>query len=80
MFEEAMFRAPGVKMTDICCLCNCMHGHCMEDDTKPTGYETKTKEKRKGYVHFAYTWSMAVRNRASAKSLQNDHPPHNGNV
>lgn len=49
-----MFPASEVKVIDICYSCNCMRGHCMEDDdTKPTGYKKPQrkgkKKKEKGY-------------------------------
>jgi len=43
-----MFPTSEVKNDDICYLCNCMRGHCMEDDTKPTGYKKPQRKKNKG--------------------------------
>ena len=46
MIKDMMFPASDVEMTDICCSCNCVRGHCMEDDTKSTRY-TKPQRKKK---------------------------------
>jgi hypothetical protein len=45
-----MFPASDVKITDMCCSCNCMCGHHIEadDDTRLTGYEKRQQNRDKG--------------------------------